>query len=155
MSDSEETPSRWFGLEPVDLRTVLEGLNTSGARQDEPDATDEDKVGKQGDGDVSSDADDTLDYIKKRRAAEITRLEEDNKQRKWFFRFVLAVTAVPVIVASLAMIAYVFGEGNSEAVYIGYFTSVVVEVIGLSIVIANYLFPRNGSIQKGTEKSEE
>lgn len=117
MSDSEETPSRWFGLEPVDLRTVLEGLNTSGARQDEPDATDGDKVGKQGDGDVSSDADDTLDYIKKRRAAEIARLEEDNKQRKWFFRFVLAVTAVPVIVASSAMIAYVFGEGDSEAVY--------------------------------------
>ena len=100
------------------------------------------------DDDNDEEAVEALDYLKRRHKVEIDRLQADNKQRNWFFYFVILVTALPVIVASIAMGLYVLnGGGTSEAIYIGYFASVVVEVIGLSIVIANYLFPRNGSLQ--------
>lgn len=99
------------------------------------------------DDDNDEEAVEALDYLKRRHKVEIDRLQADNKQRNWFFYFVILVTALPVIVASIAMGLYVLNGGTSEAIYIGYFASVVVEVIGLSIVIANYLFPRNGSLQ--------
>lgn len=99
------------------------------------------------DDDNDEEAVEALEYLKRRHKVEIDRLQADNKQRNRFFYFVLLVTAMPVIVASIAMGHYVWCGGESEAIYIGYFASVVVEVIGLSVVIANYLFPRNGSLQ--------
>lgn len=144
-----------------ELRKALESLEPSSAARHFADmyGSELSGAGKQlsepSDDDNDEEAVEALNYLKQRHKAEIDRLEADNGQRKWFFRFVLFVTALPVIVASVAMTKYVWTGGNSEAIYIGYFTSVVVEVIGLSIVIANYLFPRNGSLQTETEEGND
>lgn len=104
------------------------------------------EVGVRSKNDVDEEANEALDYLKKKHKAEINRLNSDNRQRNWFFNFVLLITLIPVLVASYAMSCYVRNGGDSEAIYVGFFASVVVEVIGLSLVIANYLFPKHGSI---------
>lgn len=91
-----------------------------------------------------------LGYVTKKHCVEIERLEADNKRRNSFFRFVLSTTGIPMLVASGALITYICAGGRSDSVLIGYFASVVAQSIGLSALVANYLFPRSGSI--GTNK---
>ena len=133
--------------EVYSLRKVLEQFQTSLDAQAQADlytsetAEPGKELGAVSDDDNDEEAVEALAHLKKKHKAEIDRLESDNKQRKWFFNFVIAMTAIPVVVASIAMGKYVWDGGSSDAVYIGYFASVVVEVIGLSAVIANYLSP--------------
>lgn len=162
MADKEPSDGKSFEeARKDDLKNVLESFQTSaGARKfaDQFDSAASESgssgVGEVSDEDNDSEAVEALEHLKKQHKAEIDRLEADNKQRQWFFVFVLVITAVPVCIASAAMMVYVCRGGDSEAVYVGYFASVVVEVIGLSVVIANYLFPRNGSIQIEEEKDQ-
>jgi len=91
-------------------------------------------------------ADSVRKHLEKRRTAEIDRLETDNKQRKAFFRFMLLVALVPVIVASGVMVRLSWDGNVGDPVVIAFFVSVVVEVLGLAVIVANYLFPKRGSL---------
>ena len=139
----------------ADLKSLLENFNPSRGSQVEPDSHEGAEVGKRGDGDVSKAADDALKYMNERRAAEIARLKMDNEQREKFFKFVLLITGIPVLVAAGALVRVVWDGDVGDSVLIGFFASVVVEVIGLSIIVANYLFPKTGSVPPGVEKALE
>lgn len=67
------------------------------------------------DDDNDEEAVEALDYLKRRHKVEIDRLQADNKQRNWFFYFVILVTALPVIVASIAMGLYVLNGGDKRS----------------------------------------
>lgn len=70
------------------------------------------------DDDNDEEAVEALDYLKRRHKVEIDRLQADNKQRNWFFYFVILVTALPVIVASIAMGLYVLNGGGQAKPFI-------------------------------------
>lgn len=107
-----------------------------------------------GDRGQSKKAQEALNHVRKRRDAEIDRLNADNRRRTSFFWFVLIVTAFPVLVASGVMIRIAVDGQVSDPVLIAFFASVVVEVIGLSIIVANYLFPKNGSLTRNDHNEE-
>lgn len=134
----------------------LFGMSASDRASERLDLPSSSSAGQQDDDDVSDAADEALDYLRKRHEAEIERLKTDNKQRKWFFKFVLGITGIPVLVASLALVRVAWDGEVSDTVLVSFFASVVVQVIGLSIIVANYLFPKTGSIREiepGDEKA--
>lgn len=96
-------------------------------------------------------ADNARKHLDERRKAEIDRLETDNKQRKAFFRFMLFVAAVPVAVSSGVMVRLSWDGDVGDSVVIAFFVSVVVEVLGLAVIVANYLFPKRGSLPEDKE----
>lgn len=96
----------------------------------------------------SEDVKSTLNYLNERRKAEIARLNGDNDRRKSFFNFVMLVTGLPIVMASAVMGRIAWDGDVSDSVLIAFFASVVVEVIGLAIIVANYLFPKDGSLKE-------
>ncbi|CAB0830422.1 hypothetical protein FRC0316_00127 [Corynebacterium diphtheriae] len=82
------------------------------------------------------------------------QFEEANKQRKHFFIFVMAIVAVPTVAASLGFFILVLQAKVTDAIAVAFFASVVAEVIGLALVLANYLFPKGAGAIMGDNKSE-
>lgn len=102
----------------------------------------------------SPTADKAESYWDKRREAEIDRIKGDNKQRRHFFVFVMAATGIPVTTASWVMYKLVDSGLAHDSVVIAFFASVVAEVIGLSVILANYLFPKNGSLNRSVQENK-
>lgn len=94
---------------------------------------------------ISSDAEHREEQITRLREARVLREEDDNKRRNLFFQFALIIVGIPVAVASISMFKLaIFGDPDTNVV-IAFFASVVVEVIGISAIIARYLFPSGGN----------
>lgn len=84
------------------------------------------------------------DQVIRRAELENDEYESANKHRKIFLWFAVAITGLPIVASSVGFFWMVAANRMTDAVAIAYFTSVVVEVIGLVLVLANYLFPKGG-----------
>lgn len=83
------------------------------------------------------------DYFGQLRRHHVEYLNERNKQRRSMMSWTLGLASGIVGVSTLAMTAYFISEwGRLEpAVMLGWFGSVVAEVLGLVYIVASYLFP--------------
>lgn len=94
--------------------------------------------------DVTSEAKNHEKEVLRRAKLENDEYEAANKHRKIFLWFAVAVTSVPVVAASAGFMWMVVTREMTDGMAIAFFASVVVEVIGLVLVLANYLFPKGG-----------
>lgn len=99
---------------------------------------------------LDDDARDEADDATLTRALQRTDLkaaEQANKLRKRFFTFVMRTVATTLIATAVIMAAYVVSQwGKIEAaVMVAFFSAVVVQVIGLALIIARYLFAPRGN----------
>lgn len=86
------------------------------------------------------------DEVTRRQKLENDQLEQANGQRAVFLRFTITAAAVPIIASSLCFIWLVITADSKDMTIIApaFFASVVAEVIGMSIILAKYLFPAQG-----------
>lgn len=94
---------------------------------------------------ISSDAENREKQITRLREARVRLEEDDNRRRNRFFHFALFIVGIPVAVASVSMLKLTIFDTPDANVVIAFFASVVVEVIGISAIIARYLFPSGGN----------
>jgi hypothetical protein len=73
-------------------------------------------------------------------------LRAANRYRRAIVRFTLTTVAALVLAATIFMGLYVGSQWHhiEASVMIGYFSSIVVESIGILYIIARYLFPHSG-----------
>ncbi|ART20094.1 hypothetical protein CBE89_00170 [Corynebacterium striatum] len=109
---------------------------------------------KESDPDVTDSAKQLESEVVRSRRLANDRIEQANKQRGIFLIFTIAVASIPVVLGSIGFIVLVCKSGSSDMNIIApaFFTSVVAELIAMSIILAKYLFPDSGSIadQKNT-----
>ncbi|CAB0628624.1 hypothetical protein CIP107562_00213 [Corynebacterium diphtheriae] len=78
------------------------------------------------------------------------QIAEANEQRKRFLNFVMVIAGAPIL-ASSAGFSFLTWQGKvTDAIAVAFFASVVVEVIGLALVLANYLFPKGAGAITGS-----
>lgn len=76
----------------------------------------------------------------------VRELAAARKYREEIVKFTLRTVGALVLVATIFMITYVASQWHhiDASVMIGYFSSVVVQSIGILYVISRYLFPKAG-----------
>lgn len=87
----------------------------------------------------------------------LEELKEARVYRRRIVWFTLTVVGTLVAAATTFTSLYFWSEWGEldPAVMIAYFTSVVVESIGILYVIASYLFPKDGPKRQGEAAAEE
>lgn len=129
--DSIQVDDVWF----PDLDVVAQSTRRKTSDKDEVD-----DVG------VTSEAKGHEREVLRRAKLENDEYDSANKHRKIFLWFAVVVTSIPIAASSFGFVWMVITRQmeNSSGIAIAYFSSVVVEVIGLMLVLANYLFPKGG-----------
>lgn len=78
--------------------------------------------------------------------AQIRKFEDDNTGRREFSRSIFAVTVVWMFLVLMILIQHASGKWHlSDSVLITLITTTTVNVIGIFIIVANYLFNRDKS----------
>ncbi|MCX8559827.1 hypothetical protein OS122_02795 [Mycolicibacterium mucogenicum] len=88
-------------------------------------------------------------------AARLGELEDARKYRRRIVRFTLITVGFLVLAATGFMVTYFVSQWDQveSSVMIAFFSSIVVESIGILYIISRYLFPNSGPEKKdGAEK---
>lgn len=93
---------------------------------------------------VKPDAEKKKSYLDQVRAARIAQLDADRDLQQKFFKFAAKLISVPVWVASGGFAWMVITGEMNQVIASAFFGSVVIEVIGLSLVLGKYLYPEGG-----------
>ena len=84
-------------------------------------------------------------YYAELRRHHVTHLKERTGQRKSMMKWTLTLATGIIVVSTAAMGIYFGSEWGhiAPAVMVAWFSSVVVEVLGIVYIVASYLFPKD------------
>lgn len=102
----------------------------------------------------------TEEHVKSLQQAQVRQLDQEHKQRAWFFWFAVVVVTL-TLAGNFAVFAfYIRSEWRhiSDTVMVTWIGATVVEVLGIAFIIATHLFPRgdkNGRRSTSTSDSSD
>lgn len=97
------------------------------------DSLEADVLRAQGDEELSSEL----------RTQEVRRHTQANDLREKFFRVACCLAIGTVLASIMLVVAAVFGREIDRVVAVGFITGLAVETVGILLVMAGYLFPRD------------
>lgn len=105
----------------------------------------------------TGEAEDAYNFVEEKQRAKIARLKANNEMRTTFFSWSSKLASWMIAGNFLIFIAYVILRAFdrpvvADGVMLAWVAATVVEIIGIVAIIANNLFPRPKSFDKGNNE---